>query len=435
MEPGFVARCSEVRERIASFSEPLVVNHYDCDGLAAAAITCLGLQGMGMKFRVRTVRKLDAPLVDELRAEKEVIFVDLAGASKDAEALNAVVIDHHQTEGTALLQANPHLFGMDGGNEISASGVAYCVFGTGAELAIVGAVGDMEYPLTGANREILGQGIAQGKLACETGLRLYGRSSRPLAQMLLYADEPYLPGLTGNEDACYSFLASTGIGLKARDSDKWRTYYDLDDGERKLLVSALAEYLAERGMPDAGKALVGEAYLLPEKGKGSELYDAAEFSTMLNACGRNRRPELGIAICLGDAAALEEGRKLLAEHKRNLRNGVEFAVKNAQDFGKFMFIDGRGVIDDGIIGVVAGMLYSGAREKPVIAVANDEKGEIKVSSRAAKNLVAAGLNLGAVLKAACSRAGGVGGGHAMAAGATVPGGNLDLFLRELGKEL
>ncbi len=459
MDPGFVARCGGVRERISSFSEPLVVNHYDCDGLAAGAIACLGLKAMGKKFRVRTVRKLDAALVEELKSEKEVIFVDLGAASKEAEALNAVVIDHHQTPGTSLLQANPHLFGMDGGNEISASGVAYCVFGVGVELAVVGAVGDMEYPLIGANREILERGIAEGKLECETSLRLYGRASRPLAQMLLYADEPYLPGLTGNEDACYSFLSSTGIALKKNEAggdirgagkgsqgdaadgagrgskEGWRTYYDLDDEEKKKLVSSLAEYLAERGMPWAGKELVGEVYLLPENGKESELYDASEFSTMLNACGRNRRPELGIAICMGEAGALDGGKALLAEHRKNLRNGIEFAAKNAQDFGKFMFIDGRGAIDDGIIGVVAGMLYAGGREKPVFAIANDEKSEIKVSGRAAKKLVENGLNLGKVLHDACERVGGVGGGHTMAAGATVPRANLDAFLRELGKEL
>ena len=40
--------------------------------------------------------------------------------------LDVVTIDHHQTEGIEKLQANPLLFGIDGGTELSASGTAYC---------------------------------------------------------------------------------------------------------------------------------------------------------------------------------------------------------------------------------------------------------------------------------------------------------------------
>jgi RecJ-like exonuclease len=108
---------------------------------------------------------------------------------------------------------------------------------------------------------------------------------------------------------------------------------------------------------------------------------------------------------------------------------VEYAYASARDWGAFIFLDGRGVIDDGIIGVVAGMLYPGGRQKPIIAIALDSGGQIKISTRGTKKLVGMGLNLGMALREACTPLGGAGGGHAIAAGASLPPGKLDEFLK------
>lgn len=430
---GFFARCAKVRELVSGMKEPLIVNHFDCDGLSSGSVVALGLRGMGKKYRMKTVRKTDALLFEGIKGEPEIIFVDLAGASPEVDGLpgTCVILDHHQTKGGKTLQANPHLFGMDGGTEISAAGVAYCVFGAGADLAAVGAVGDMQYPFVGLNRWVLEQGEREGVLVRKIDLRLYGRTSRPLISMLSYADDPVLAGLTGNEEACGHFLAR--LGIEQKKGEGWVTYEMLSQEEKGKLTSALIEHLSSGGLENAASELVGEVYMLPKRPQGSELADASEFATMLNACGRNSRPELGVRICMGDLGALDEGRELLAAHRRNLRAGLDFAQRNWIDMGKFLFVDARGAIDDGIIGVVAGMVYAPRRQKPILAVANDEQGNIKVSTRGSKEQVASGLNLGAALKAAAGAVGGAGGGHKIAAGATIPAGSLDRFLREFAK--
>jgi RecJ-like exonuclease len=434
-DEGFYRRCAEAREAIARMNEPLIVNHFDCDGLSSGSLAALGLQKMGKKYRMKTVRKADAALFEEIKGEREIIFVDIAGASPEVDELQGtcVVLDHHQTKGGNALQANPHLFGIDGGSEISAAGVAYCVFQTAADLAIVGAVGDIQYPLIGLNRKNLEEGERAGEVLHKTDLKLYGRMTRPLANMLQYADEPLLPGLTGNEEACSHFISRVKIEQKR--GETWTTYEMLSEDEKKKFTSALIEHMSENGMGNAAEELVGEVYLLPLRPKLSELSDAQEFSTLLNACGRNRNPELGVKICMGDEGALVQGRALLAEHRRNLRAGLDFAMRNWIDLGKFVFVDGRGIIDDGIIGVVAGMVYAPRRGKPIVAVAVDEEGKIKISTRATKAQVAAGLNLGAALRSSAGAVGGVGGGHNIAAGASIPSGKLDEFLREFAKSV
>lgn len=448
---GFLERAKEVRQAALKMKNPLVVNHYDCDGLTSGSIACAALEKNGIPHSVKTVRKVDDALLLELKNAPEIIFTDLGGGNAKVNELNGdvVIIDHHQTEGVEKLQLNPHLFGFDGGTEISASGAAYFVFEEMLELAIVGAIGDMEYPLASLNRKIMDRGVEEGKVVAEIDLRMYGRQSRPLPQLLAYADDPYLPGLGGHEERCAQFLEGAGIGKK---DGKWQPYAQLPDEQKKKLVGALAVYMAElsyarmKGKKDdaageknpedgglmAGKSdfLVGETYVFPHFEKWPELYDSGEFSTMLNACGRHGMPQLGMDICLGRPGAVEKGAELLALHRRALREGIEYAYKSVRDFGPFLFFDGRGVIEDGIVGVVAGMMFPGGRTKPILALSLDEKGKIKVSTRGTKKLVANGLNLGLALHEACEKTGGVGGGHRIAAGASLPPENLDAFLKE-----
>jgi len=134
---------------------------------------------------------------------------------------------------------------------------------------------------------------------------------------------------------------------------------------------------------------------------------------------------------------------------------MSFAVQHVQDLGKFLLIDGRGVISDSIIGVVAGMLYPGGRNKPVLALSFEDSGteksgkdfpgsgtgsasstlKIKLSTRGTRKLVEGGLNLGKILSEVCPLVGGVGGGHNIAAGATIPADKLDEFMREFAKRV
>jgi len=73
------------------------------------------------------------------------------------ELQDVLIIDHHQTKGVEKHQVNPLLYGIDGGDELSSSGAAALVFDTHFDLGVVGAVGDMQYPLRGMNRHMLGK--------------------------------------------------------------------------------------------------------------------------------------------------------------------------------------------------------------------------------------------------------------------------------------
>jgi RecJ-like exonuclease len=428
-EAGFLERCAEIRKIAFSFSDPLIVHHYDADGLSSGALVCSAFLDEGRKFRHECIKKLDDAAVERFARERELIFVDLGGGNNRVNELKDVlIIDHHQSQGVEKPQANPLLFGIDGGNELSAAGTAYCVFRKRADLAVTGAVGDMQHPLIGMNRGVLEQGEKNGEVSVEEDLKFYGRYSRPLVQFLAYCDDPFLPGITYREERAAEFLAETGIRFEGR------KYSELDEGEKKALVSAVARILVSADHLKDANALIGESYVFPKRPK-DETYEASEFSTLLNACGRHGKPEIGLKVCLGDADALTEARALLALHRKMLREGIGFAQSSVQDFGQFRFLDGRGIIDEGIIGIVCGMSMRQNWTGPIIGIAEGEDGGIKVSGRASRVQVGLGMNLGELMRYACQRSGGAGGGHRIAAGASIPKEVLNEFLLAAGEYL
>ncbi|HID73380.1 TPA: DHH family phosphoesterase, partial [Candidatus Micrarchaeota archaeon] len=164
----------------------------------------------------------------------------------------------------------------------------------------------------------------------------------------------------------------------------------------------------------------------------NETYEANEFSTVLNACGRHGRVDVGLRVCMGDESAYAEGRALLQQHRRMLKQGIEFALGKVQDLGRFYFLDGRGVVDEGIIGIVCGMVLRQSWTKPMIGISLGENDTVKVSGRAPRPLVEAGMNLGEMMKTAASEVGGIGGGHRIAAGASIPKDSVNEFLLAAG---
>ncbi|MEM4235729.1 MAG: DHH family phosphoesterase [Candidatus Anstonellaceae archaeon] len=436
---AFRKRAEECRETILKMSYPLVVTHYDCDGLCAGAIVCKFLEENNIKYKLKIVRRLDDELLNSIKEENEIIFSDLGGGNKKVNELegNIVIFDHHQTEGIKKLQLNPHLFNMDGSFDLSGSSCTYYSLEKLEEIAIVGAIGDMQYPLRGLNRRLLEKFQKEGIVEEKIDLKIYGRMSRPLVQLLAYSDDPYLPGLANNEQRCAEFLENNQI---KKVFGHWPTYEELDEESKKKLIGALVSYLSDYYKNKIGpQYLIGPVYNLKRFKSIPELYDAGEFATMLNACGRHKKEIIGLKICMGQMEFLEEGKKILNLHRKALREGIEYAYNNINDFGSFLFLDGRGVIEDGIIGVVAGMVLGGIYKKPIVAIALDENNNIKISTRATKELIKKGLNLGKILKEVCPKIGGIGGGHKIAAGATIPRNKitefLELFETELKKQI
>jgi RecJ-like exonuclease len=445
-------------KKIPKEEKILIISHYDADGIASGSIILKSLFELGYFPHIRIVNQLDHEVISEIKSldYNYIVFSDMGSGQKtlieSIKEKNIFIIDHHQPESPELEnEINPHYFGFDGGKDISSSGLAYLLAKEIDEknvhlsqIAIVGALGDLQdkgekNSLIGLNEKISQDAEKSGLLKKKLGLKLHGFESRPIIQCLANTIEPYLPGLTGNEGACLKFIKNLGIEPKKPDGS-WKTVSDLSNEEIRLLVSGLIKYLISLGFSSKeAEKIIGTVYIFPNESKDSPLYDAREFSSSINACGRMNKYGLGISICLGDRdKALSELKQVLHEYRQKLSYYIDWLNSHNNSIKILSHVQavfGEDIIDEKMIGPLISMLYGSkpfSLDKPIIGFSKS-KNFVKVSARATIELVNKGINLGLLIKEAAKKFNGIGGGHSIAAGAQIPIGKEEEFLEYLNK--
>ncbi len=437
----------------------LVVGHLDADGITSASLIGKAIQRKKGHPLIRIYSEMNQQIIDELK-EGEYdfhIFCELgAGLAKEIEtALNDkwFLLDHHQIppEETKMKQVfNACQFGYDGGKEISAAGMAYFVAKKLDEentdlswLPVVAMVADRQdqgkrRSVFGLNRKILDDAVNAGLVKVVIDLLLYGRETKPVHEALASTTTPFIPGLSGNRDACLATLASTNIQLKQ--NGRWRTLADFNDDETKKVIESMIPYFSQvETASEAIDSLIGEVYTLVKEDEHSSLRDAREFGTLLNACGRMKYAGVGVSICLGDRGqALQEGEKIISEYRRTLNRLIHTLLEDeARTVEKpgFNMVIGDGIVDEDMLGSLTSILSGVARfETKVLLARTTTAGHYKFSLRCPPK-VDCPINLGLLAQEVGGLHGGSGGGHEAAAGGKIPTSQLKAFLRVLNKRL
>lgn len=445
---------AEVLSALPPGDEVLIISHLDADGLSAGSIMLQALLRLGSSPHLRIVKQLDDEVVKEVSQSRSrfIIFADLGSGQKSLlkkiGGKTLIVVDHHQPEQveTEMLELNPHLFGFDGSTELSAAGTAYLLAVKMdkanqfmSPLAIVGALGDIQdkgerSTLIGINARIAEEAEKEGTLIIKKGLKLYGFESRPLVQCLAYTMEPYLPGLSGDEGACYKFIKDLGIEPR-KPNGSWRAQSDLSREELRVVINGTIKYLISQGLSSRdAESVVGSLYIFTKEAIDTPLRDAREFSSSINACGRLGRYGLGVSICLGDRSeVLKEFKEILQEYRRTISEYLSWLSSDKEAIKILPHVQaifGGTRVDEKMIGSLVSIAFSSkpfTMDRPIVGFAVSS-GATKVSARGTADLVRQGLNLGRVMKEAAERFGGFGGGHNIAAGAQIPLGKEDEFL-------
>jgi len=448
-------RAKEIGSLIKNSKQVHIVTHIDADGITAGSIAHLTLKRLGIERSIEFVKQLDKKVLERLENENHelVWFTDLGSSiSVDHPKINKVITDHHSCPDNSdkSFHLNPHLFGLDGGVQISGAGATYLVSKSIdknnmdlSHLAIVGACGDLQDKkygkLFGMNRILINDGEKSGVIRAIIDIRYFGRETRPVYKLLQYSSDPLLPGLSGRETACITFLQE--LGIKMKDGDNWRKWIDLNKDERTKIISNIAQLLLMKGFGHSlTRRIVGEVYFLEREKIGTELHDAKEYATLLNSTARYGQHEAGLKVCLGDRDKwLKKAQNLLRGHRHNLVEGLQFAREEGiVERGYLQFFHAKDGIRDTIVGIVANMLLNSedtSNDLPLIGFANKAEGEVKASARGTQELVEKGLNLSMAMRKAASALDGIGGGHNIAAGATIPKGKEEEFLELLEKEI
>ncbi len=463
-----------------------VFTHLDADGLASGAVLGKALYRIGVPFQISVLRQLEREEIDKIADyiktyENFIIFSDFGSGQylelqeklrTNSQLAPFLILDHHIPQNiankdqiekieevhaqTTPWQINPYFYGFDGSIEISGAGMCY-LFATQLEksnldlspIAIVGAVGDIQNK--GPNKDFIGINVTIMTQALEANLLeisndLNFSSIKPINEAIAYSTEMLLPGLTSDPNKTLKFLQTLGILMEKKDGTV-KTLFDLTKDEKQKITSALIEYASIKTNLDPNdlvQKLIVKKYLLKKESIETQLYDANEFSNLLNACGRTDNGSLGIAIAMGDRKnAYQQAQKSLVNYKQLLVQALNwiFSGQKMQQRSYIQFFFGEDIIPENVIGTIASMLVFDNtdrvdKSKPILGLAKRlDENVFKVSARAHEQIVNQGVNLSEALREACrlSNIDVLGGGHPPAAGTKVPIDKIDLFLENCNK--
>ena len=450
----------KAKEIIESSEDIKIYSHIDCDGICSGAILSTILDRQNKEHDIEFVN-LD--VLDDSDLDHELtIFSDLGSGqridTKAREGQKIIILDHHpplrdpdykDDKNYTYLEINPIHHGIDGSYYVCGGGLCYFLakeFGYDdlSWIGVLSAIGDMQNTKTGhfegLNRIIQQDAIDGGYLQLtENDINIYGRNTRPLFVALSYFSDVKLP-ITNNTTETMAILEELGIDEK----HNRKTLNELTMDEKVKLFQKLLEMISKvvpgRYVKYIPQLIIGDSYTFLKEDEDSFLRDGSEFSTAMNACGRNHEEKVAMEVLKGDRIeALDELEAISKTHRYNLATSItkiaESDEANIIELKNLQYFDGTGIKPE-IVGTVAGMILGYCNwKKPVIGFAQTDEEGLKISLRCSRLLSYDGIHFGHIIRKISSEVGGSGGGHAMACGAYIPIDKKDEFIELFNQEL
>ncbi|MFB5626171.1 MAG: DHHA1 domain-containing protein, partial [Nitrosopumilus sp.] len=445
----------KISDCIKSKKSISVTTHIDCDGLTSGSIITKALIRAGANCTVRTSKEFSKNVLESFKTDSRDfhIVTDLGGGfGKELEKTlgdNWVVLDHHQIPDEEIDNQNvinSWKYGIDGGVDICAGGMAYLASVALDErnsdlsaIAVVSALGDRQdqgerKSFTGKNFEIANIAKEQGLVDIDLDLLLVGRETRPLVDALAFTSQPFIEGLTWNRDSCLSILNSSGVNLK--EEGRWRVPAELNEDEKRQVIEAITKFASGKNTTEIMSELIGYTYTFPREDSRSFLRDGREFSTMLNSCGRINRSGVGMAVCMGDRnKILREAETILTDYRKMIREYMNILSNERWRISESetcVMVNGEDIVPETMTGTISSLIAGSPKNsgKIVILRTKAEENTIKFSSRKSFGCTS-DINLSEIMRTGAEKFDGIGGGHNAAAGAKITKDKLDEFLNYL----
>ena len=399
-----------------------IISHYDADGISAAGIICTALNREGYDFHVSLMRNPFTQGLERIKKEENeiIIFSDMgSGQIETIEHLNckAIIIDHHQVQKSKtsddILQINANLCKINGNYEASGASLSFSIVKAInqenmdlAPLALAGAIGDKQYigNIRGYNKTILEAALKNGFLTKFTGIKLYGET---LFDALYYSVDPFYVGISGNKEAINALLEHLDLDKKAK-------IEDLNDEQKRKLQSLLLFNLIKKGC----EKNILDTVIRKRFWSEALQCELERFADLLDACGKGGNRGLGLAVCLGDKNSFNKAVKLEQNYKKDILDELLKLEKDGVIEEKYFryFYSNRSSFGGVIGGIATNFILD--KKKPLFSLARKED-ETHISCRGNQFLVSNGLDLGSAMREIATNLNGKGGGHKIAAGATI----------------
>ena len=450
----------EAKQIIENSEDIKVYSHIDCDGICSGAILSTILDRQNKEHEIEFVN-LD--VLDDMELDHELtIFSDLGSGqhidTKAGKGQKIIILDHHpplrdldyrNDKDYTYLEINPIHHGIDGSYYVCGGGLCYFLakeFGYTdlSWIGVLSAIGDMQNTRTGhfegLNEIIQQDAIDGGYLSLvKNDINIYGRNTRPLFVALSYFSDVKLP-ITNNTSETMAILEELEIDEKHNRktlnqltmAEKGRLYKRLNEMLSKAVPGKYVKYIP--------RLILGDSYTFLKEDETSFLRDGSEFSTAMNACGRNHEEKVAMEVLKGDRfASLDELEAVSLNHRRNLARAIssvaESEESNIIELENLQYFDGTGIKPE-IVGTITGMILGYCNwKKPIIGFTQTDSDGLKVSLRCSRLLSYDGIHFGNIIRQVAGEVGGSGGGHAMACGAYIPIDKKSEFIERFNAEL
>lgn len=412
-----------------------IITHYDADGISSSAVLARTL----MKYQKGFHATFAHSFPEDIPEGYPIIFTDIGnGHLSRIKELDepVIVLDHHDIkdnsnevlEGEDQVFVNPNDHGIDGSQEISGGTLTLLLVvlydKTNWEESIYGLAGASADKqalggFTGMNLKLVNGAIEKEQLDRTEKLFIDGRT---VFSALMKACDPYFPGISGEEKEVKDILEDIGIDPEAK-------LESMSPEKKRKLNSLLVLSLLEKNIPvHVIESINGTHYVSPKSG-----IDADVLYKLLNSCARNERSGLGLSLCLGDDSAFREAKKIRDRYRTQMIEKLkELDEKIEKKENIQYFYEEKKTRKGELAGL--GMLYLLEQERPVLGL-SELKDTVDISARATKEMIDEGLDLGQLCADIAERVGGEGGGHDIAAGATIEKGKIDDFLKMMNEQI
>ncbi len=418
-----------------------VLTHYDADGLSAGGALLRTLAKTDKNFHIRAVTELNEKVIREFFKSKAYLHIitDLGSGelnlldrlSKEYNLRNLIVIDHHKINGesTDITVVNPEIYNIDGGSADCAS-ILSSLVGYYAledpyflEIGLVGATGDMQvFEPKDLTEYVLREGIKRDYVKVVKDFIFFQNKHLPIFKAIIWTFLPYIPGFSGRDDIGLRIVREAGIEVEKADGS-YKTVNDLTDYERNKLLETILKYVLKSGVEDLKpQDLLQDVILFPHENHPL-LSNSIDFSSLVNTAGRMGYDYLGILVAAGVRGEyVNDIESIYTDRRRLLAKYLSLVEKNLELYNDLLLIaDLRGKdVNPRFAGTISTILSKSLlyQDKVVFVLLNDGL-RIKISARAPKKLVSKGFDLSKIMNDLARKYGGHGGGHNVAAGASL----------------
>jgi hypothetical protein len=388
---------ANVADRIRKQEYVEVVAHHDADGIAAGSILCHAMLRSGVRFRLRIRQEI---AVSELSKEHATLLCDLGAGMEDLPG-STMVVDHHHPHFDGEFHANPRLAGIDGERELCAAGTAYIVARHLCDnrdlcgLAVLGMIGDGQ-ALAGTNLEIFNEGVGNGIITPARGLRVAGRD---MTERWLMAINPYLEGISGNENVVRELVGKAG-------------------GTGTLRLDQLLSLCVLRTIQHTDPGCIGEVYGDTYVLEREVIPDAHALAAVVDACGKSGHGDLGASLCMRYARDAGAAWDTARAYRLDVIAAIPAVLATQAPDGVYEVADAK------LAGDVADAVACRFGAPAYVAVIAHSGESCRISARCHGDT---GSDLGTVLRGLARACRGSGGGHRNRAAATIPCSGLDAF--------